>query len=540
MDIKKMLAIAMIGATVMTGVGAMPFPVYAESRGAAISTTATTTKEQIVNENVTWYIDDELVSFDSYLNGNYAVGVGQKITITPTKAFGTVKGNTYKLYVKTTSAKSWSLVTKGTYTNYNSINYTTTKAGKYQICLKMTDKATGTINKQYWTITIKDTPKSGTIDILSAEKFNTSGEFNATSIELRSLGYSSNYGLFKAVEVYRREAGSSTWNRIYRNTDTTYKYKCNIKLDFDKVGVYDYCVKLYNQAGNTYKTYLNGVKVKEQKVFEDTSYPEEVLTEIDGLIYIYKDDIEDFVPVRYTVSATDTTYKGVKYTTYDDFKKNGSKATWVKDNKLGTKAGNYVIDYSKSYDTYTIHQYLTYSFMEAVDFVDVYDIWKDARKQYGVTDILDNYETYTDEEYTVAKNFENVPVEDMYILCDNISEAMYDNTTIFNSATYGSPFAIQDLMSIYNIREWLSDYHSNNRTNGVYTEHIKVTKVSVTDHFTGETVTITEDTAYDDVNAELYYAGVYDFDITYELSDGVERTIKYQNVPITFAGDRWF
>ena len=437
--VKRLIALALIGATVGTGVYATALPVSATSGGGTQTAVQTSSKKEVVDNSM-----DLWVECAGGIDGNGFWFV-QELSKCEARGFA-FPLNTYieigteysdsqsKLYYRLKGTTKWST---------DGCGMVFKKEGTYECCYKDTYED-GVVHKKYFSIVAKKA-KSGVVDF----GFGTLGgtKWQSCTLEMTDYLVSPHLGQMTAIDVYRRKSGTSTWARVAHNThgedgiDTT--------LPLEKEGVWDYCIKAINSNGTVFKQYANNVTVS---MSDELTYNEAdviwtaewSVDDRDVTVSCFEKDTGAFV-VGTPLSAVANGYNlEYEYATLADFKKNGSKTKF-------TEFTDSYSDYVRTEGTYVfklnvkgsggvqVCKYIPISFVKAVDTVDLYQDWV----SYNFADKEAEIEGVYGRSYAVGKDFGNVHLEDYRVLADGVQDMVEDNIKL--GVSYKNPFDVSKL-----------------------------------------------------------------------------------------------
>ena len=187
--------------------------------------TVNVTKDTLVNNSV--------ISADSI-----TAGESIDITVAAEGGFGTF---TYAVYYKLSESSKWTVVQK--FTDNDKVTITPAKAGRYDICVKVSDE-TGEIVKKYFMAEVKhqqlvnkctisaDTIRQGESIIVTANAENGSGSYQ--------------------YAVYLKSTEKTAWNTVQ-----DFSEQSEITVKPKNKGDYDICMKVMDSDGTIAKIYTS-------------------------------------------------------------------------------------------------------------------------------------------------------------------------------------------------------------------------------------------------------------------------------------------
>ena len=165
--------------------------------------------------------------------------MGDEITITGAAVGGS--GNyTYSYYFRNLNDPYWSILE--TDTNETEMTFEPYKSGKYYIRADVKD-STGTVKKKAMILEVQSAALVNK-SVLSAAKIFTGGDITAQG---RAEGGTGSY----KFAFYYKDVFANKWNKAQG-----YEPNANVKMTFNKAGLYDICIKAKDSAGTVDKLYF--------------------------------------------------------------------------------------------------------------------------------------------------------------------------------------------------------------------------------------------------------------------------------------------
>ena len=164
---------------------------------------------------------------------------GASVTVNA-KATGGTGGYTYGVYYKKQSSTKWSAAQS--YQDNPTVTFTPAAATVYDICVKVKDSS-GTIAKQYFTVTVNDTKLSNR-STLSAD---TIKKGKSVIVNAKATGGTGGY----TYGVYYKKQTATKWSAAQ-----SYKANSTITVTPAAAVTYDICVKVKDSSGTIAKKYF--------------------------------------------------------------------------------------------------------------------------------------------------------------------------------------------------------------------------------------------------------------------------------------------
>ena len=187
--------------------------------------TVTVTKDVLVNNST--------ISADEIM-----LGESIEVNAVSEGGFGAYK---YAVYYKLSKSSKWTTVQQ--FDANGNVTITPTKAGRYEICVKVKDE-TGEIVKKYFMAEVKYEPLVNKCT-LSAEEVNFGETLTVTA------NAENGSGEYKYA-VYIKPTKRTAWNTVQDFSEQT-----EINVAFKNKGAYDICIKVMDSYGTVSKTYTS-------------------------------------------------------------------------------------------------------------------------------------------------------------------------------------------------------------------------------------------------------------------------------------------
>lgn len=177
----------------------------------------------------------------TYAISNNQIILGESVILSASAEGGT-GDYTYAFYTRTSGTNSWH--TKSPFSTVSSVEYTPSKAGTYDICIKAKDSS-GKEVKEYFVVTVE----SNILPLVSHSYISSDMITLGESVKLQAAaeGGTEDY----TYAFYAKSADSDTW-RTLRGFST------NALAEYTPVseGTYDICIKIKDSNGTLAKEYF--------------------------------------------------------------------------------------------------------------------------------------------------------------------------------------------------------------------------------------------------------------------------------------------